>query len=140
MLDDAMGQGAMFFVISGFRTYAEQMALWTQGRTAPGKIVTNATGGQSAHQFGIAADLCRDGVVDRAGLQPDHRPESYEILREFAPKHGLVWGGGWKFADRPHVQMPNYVTAEDLAPLRERYENAGLLAVFQYLDSPEVPW
>lgn len=134
MLEESLSQGAQFFAISGFRTYGEQTALWQQGRTAPGKVVTNAMGGQSAHNFGIAVDLCRDGLLDRAGLQPDYKPESYEILRELAPKHGLVWGGSWKFRDTPHVQIPNYVYAKDLEPLRAEYERAGLLAVFQYLD------
>lgn len=134
LLAAALAQGAQFFVISGFRTYGEQTALWQQGRTAPGRIVTNAMGGQSAHNFGIAADLCRDGFVDRAGLQPDWKPEAYEILRELAPKHGLVWGGSWRFADNPHVQLPNYVTSAQLQPLRAEYERAGLLGVFTYLD------
>lgn len=134
LLADAMTQGAQFWAISGFRTYGEQTALWQQGRTSPGKVVTHAMGGQSAHNFGIAADLCRDGVVDRAGLQPDYKPESYEILRELAPRHGLVWGGSWKFRDTPHVQLPNYVTSKDLEPLRYCYELGGLVNVFTYLD------
>lgn len=139
MLVDATQQGAVFFVISGFRTYAEQSALYFQGRTMAGPKVTSAQAGESPHNFGIAADLVRDGVVDRAGLQPDYRPESYEILRELAPKHGLVWGGSWaQFPDRPHVQLPNYITASQLQPLRHAYELAGLLSVFQYLDANGV--
>lgn len=134
LLSEASATGQDFYAVSGFRAYGEQMALWQQGRMAPGKVVTNAKGGESAHNFGIAVDLCRDGLVDRRGLQPNRAPESYEILRELAPKHGLVWGGSWKFVDLPHIQMPNYVTAYDLAPLRRCYELAGLVSVFQFLD------
>lgn len=134
LLDEAMSRNHHYWVVSGFRSYGEQMALWQQGRTEPGKRVTNAKGGESSHNFGIAADLCRDGLVDRKGLQPDYAPESYEVLRELAPRHGLVWGGDWKFPDRPHVQMPNYVTASQLEPLRYCFERGGLVSVFTYLD------
>lgn len=135
LVTDAHDQGSDFFVVSGFRTYVEQSALYFQGRTMPGPKVTRARAGESAHNFGIAADLVKDGLVDRVGLQPDYNEESYEILRELAPKHGLVWGGSWpNFPDRPHVQLPNYITVSQLEPLRHSYELAGLLGVFQYLD------
>lgn len=134
MLDDAQqNHAANYWVVSGFRTYAEQDELFAQGRTAPGKQVTRANGGQSAHNFGIAADLCLDGVVERKGLQPDWRPESYELLRELAPRHRLVWGGAWQTPDMPHVQMPDFVTLAQLKPLREIYEAQGLVAVFDFL-------
>ncbi len=134
MLDECLKDGVSYWAISGFRTYGAQTALWQQGRSLPGSIVTHAMGGQSAHCFGIAADLVRDVLVDRAGIQPDYAPEAYEMLRTVAPKHGLVWGGSWKFRDNAHVQLPRYVTADDLKPLREQYEKSGLLGVFQFLD------
>ncbi|GAA3318342.1 hypothetical protein GCM10020331_020730 [Ectobacillus funiculus] len=33
-------------------------SLYAQGRTTSGSIVTNARGGQSNHNFGVAVDLC----------------------------------------------------------------------------------
>ncbi len=138
LLADAHAGGADYFAISGFRSYSEQTVLFAQGRTAPGKIVTQAIAGESAHNFGIAVDLCRDGFIERAGLQPDYRPESYEPLRLLAPKHGLIWGGAWSNPDRPHVQLPGYVNANQLKPLRTIYEARGLLSVFQHLDAPTV--
>lgn len=135
MIAEASSLKTDFFVISGFRTYSEQSALYFQGRTMAGPMVTRAMAGESPHNFGIAADLSRDADTIRAGLQPDYKPESYEILRELAPKHGLEWGGSWaKFTDRPHVQIPNYVTASQLEPLRYSYEMGGLLNVFTFLD------
>lgn len=134
MLDEAQRKHhANYWVISGDRTYGEQDALYAIGRSKPGKIVTHARAGQSAHNFGVAVDLCLDGVVDRRGLQPDWRPESYELLRTLAPKHGLVWGGSWKFVDNAHVQIPGFVTAAEMQPLRDRYEMRGLQSVFDYL-------
>ena len=45
-------------VTQGLRTIAEQDELYAQGRTKPGKIVTNAKGGKSNHNSGLAIDVC----------------------------------------------------------------------------------
>lgn len=134
MLAELDAQSASFWVVSGYRPYAEQTALYAQGRTTPGKIVTNARAGQSSHNFGIAYDLVRDGFMERAGLQPDYRPASYDVLGPAAQKHGIVWGGSWTFKDLPHVQLPGYVTAAQLEPLRVAFEAGGLRAVWDFLD------
>jgi peptidoglycan L-alanyl-D-glutamate endopeptidase CwlK len=128
-------RGADYYAISGYRSDAEQMVLWCQGRTAPGTIVTGAKAGESPHNYGLAVDFCRDGFLDRRGLQPDYRPESYAILGEEAAKAGLVWGGSWPhFKDYPHVQLPGWVTKEDLAPLKAIKAEGGISAVFEHLD------
>lgn len=44
-------------VTSGLRDSAKQAALYAQGRTAPGPIVTNAPPGHSAHEHGLAIDV-----------------------------------------------------------------------------------
>lgn len=134
MVEEARGQGAHYWAISGFRSYADQTRLHEQGRGKPGPIVTNAKAGESSHNFGIAIDFCRDGVVDRRGLQPDWKPESYFELGEAARNHGLEWGGGWQFKDNPHVQMTGYVTKAQLEPLRQAFEAGGLRGVWDFLD------
>lgn len=134
VVSDCQTKGAAYFAISGLRTYAEQTKLYEQGRTKPGPKVTSARAGESAHNFGIAMDFCRDGVLDRAGLQPDYRPESYAELGAAAHERGLVWGGSWQFKDYPHVQWPGFVTAAQLEPLRQQYEAGGLSAVWRFLD------
>ena len=53
----AREHGITINIISGTRTYAEQDALYAQGRTRPGNVVTNARGGYSNHNFGIAFDI-----------------------------------------------------------------------------------
>lgn len=133
LLDEALAQERAYWVIEGYRSYARSDELFAQGRSKPGPIVTNARAGQSAHNFGIAADLVLDGYMDRAGLQPDYRPASYDLLGELCPKHGLVWGGSWKFKDRPHVQMPDFVTGLELEPLRSALARGGLEAVWTHL-------
>ena len=49
--------GIVAKIISGTRTYKEQNALYAKGRTSPGRRVTNAPGGFSNHNFGIAFDI-----------------------------------------------------------------------------------
>ena len=46
-------------VTQGLRTFPEQQALYNQGRTSPGKKVTNAKPGQSYHNYGLAIDVVR---------------------------------------------------------------------------------
>ena len=123
MLEGLQSEGHAFWAVSGFRSEGEQMALWTQGRTKPGLIVTNAKPLQSAHNFGIAVDLVKDKFIERPNLQPDWRPESFEVLDRACRIHGLEWGGWWKFKDRPHVQLPGYVTAKEMEPLAEAWRN-----------------
>ena len=138
LVAEAQALGDNYWAVSGTRTYAEQEKLYAQGRASPGPKVTNARGGESAHNFGLACDFCRDGVVERAGLQPDYRPESYARLGELAKKHGLVWGGAWAMKDYPHVQWGGRVTATHLEPLRKAYELGGLKAVWEFLDKEAI--
>lgn len=129
-------RGADYFVISGYRSPAEQQALFDQGRTKPGKKVTNAKPGFSSHQYGIAWDLCRDADVDRGGLQPDWRLAEYVILQEEAERLGLESGMSWKsFKEGPHVQMPlpDGVTYQQLKDL---FEIGGLEAAWKLLGLP----
>src|SRR5687768_7442865 len=51
-------------IIGGSRTFAQQDALYEKGRTKPGSRVTNARGGFSYHNFGIAWDI---GIFDEKG-------------------------------------------------------------------------
>lgn len=96
-------------ILSGTRTYAEQNALYAQGRTAPGKIVTNARGGQSNHNFGLAWDV---GIFEAGGRYMTGSKASdnkaYADLAALVKPQlaGLEWGGDWKaIKDAPHYQL-----------------------------------
>jgi peptidoglycan L-alanyl-D-glutamate endopeptidase CwlK len=52
-----LGKGVRLRLSYTFRTHEEQEALYAQGRTKPGKRVTNAKGGQSIHNYGLAFDI-----------------------------------------------------------------------------------
>lgn len=92
-------------VTQGLRTWAEQDALYAQGRTAPGKIVTNARGGYSMHNFGLAADLVPEDVTPG---QPDWdatHPAWRKMLAAGAAV-GLAEGAQWRtFPDMPHFYL-----------------------------------
>lgn len=63
LVQKAAQSGIQIKIISGLRTYDEQEALYAQGRSKPGIRVTNARGGYSNHNFGIAFDV---GVFEGA--------------------------------------------------------------------------
>ena len=111
-------------VISGTRTYAEQDALYAQGRTKPGSKVTNARGGYSNHNFGIAFDI---GIFEGSAYL-DESPK-YKVVGALGMELGLDWGGNWKtIKDEPHFQLRPVWAAKMsesamLEELRERVSN-----------------
>lgn len=97
------------------RTFAEQDALFAQGRTKPGKVVTNAKGGQSYHNYGLAIDIVlildkdKNGTFEtaswdlRSDFDGDNKADWMEVVQIFK-RYGFEWGGDWKFVDAPHFQ------------------------------------
>lgn len=95
-------------VTQGYRSIAEQNAIYAQGRTKPGKIVTNAKGGQSFHNFGVAFDVCFL-INKKASYNGD-----WKKIAQIAKSIGLEWGGDWKqFPDKPHFQFTSGYTLID---------------------------
>jgi len=114
--------------------------LYFQGRTTPGKIVTNARPGESAHNFGIAVDWCRDGDVNRAGLQPKWALIDYKPLAEAAFELGLEAAYFWRtFKEGPHVQLDLKAKGITFKDLRLEHDLGGVPAVWAYLDL-HGPW
>lgn len=111
-------------VTSGLRTFAEQDALYTQGRTKPGERVTNARAGQSNHNYGLAVD-----ITHFKNGQPDWNTISaYVNIGHEAVKVGLEWGGDWKkFKDLPHIQLPGLTIAQ----CQTLYKQGGIEAVWK---------
>lgn len=101
LVQKAASMGITIKVISGLRTYAEQNALYAKGRTAAGSRVTNARGGYSNHNFGIAFDI---GVFQGGRYLPES--PVYKAVGALGTEIGLEWGGNWKtFQDEPHFQL-----------------------------------
>ena len=124
LVTKAAGSGIAIKVISGLRTYDEQNDLYAQGRTKPGEIVTNARGGYSNHNFGIAFDI---GVVEGSRYL-DESPQ-YKAVGVLGTDLGLEWGGNWKtIQDEPHFQLrPKWASdmseRDMLADLRSRKDS-----------------
>jgi RHS repeat-associated protein len=89
-------------VVQGLRTVQEQNRLYQQGRTTPGNIVTNAKGGESYHNYGLALDV----VVMEKG-QPNWQKPINQDIADIGIKEGFSWGGNWTggFKDYPHFEM-----------------------------------
>lgn len=97
-------------IVQGLRTIDEQNALYAQGRTAPGKIVTKAKGGSSFHNYGLAIDFAF--LVDGKEISwditkdwdGDRIADWLEVVQIFI-KAGWTWGGSWKsIKDNPHFE------------------------------------
>ncbi len=107
IIAEAAAAGIRLVVTSTRRTIAEQNRLYAQGRTAPGKIVTKAKGGQSPHNFGLAFDFCP--LNESGGLDWNAPKSVWAKVGEIAESHGMTWGGHFKtLLDLPHIEHPRW--------------------------------
>jgi hypothetical protein len=97
--------GITLRVTNGYRSIEEQNALYSKGRDEKGniigQIVTNAKGGSSYHNYGLAIDI--------ANMKNQKIP-IYEIpnqsIVDIGKNYNFEWGGDWKsLIDYPHFQM-----------------------------------
>lgn len=101
--------GIRLRISQGLRTVAEQDALYAQGRTTKGKIVTQAKGGTSWHNWGLAVDIVilydLDGNGSFETASWDENKHWMMVVSEFK-KAGFAWGGDFRtFKDSPHFEM-----------------------------------
>lgn len=100
------------------RTAEEQDALYAQGRTKPGKVVTNAKGStySSQHQWGIAFDFFKN--------IKGHEYDDIAFFNQvgaLAKQIGLGWGGDWTSpVDKPHLYLKDW--GSTTAPLKAQYK------------------
>lgn len=97
------------------RTMQEQEVLYEQGRIKPGKVITNARPGESAHNWGFAFD-----GAPLVGGKIDWDPENpvWQQYGKLAVNLGLEWAGNWvHFKEYPHIQLPNW---EQYKPKQEK--------------------
>lgn len=109
VIDGMTAIGYPMKVVQGVRTADYQHALWEQGRSRPGSIVTNADGytNKSNHQtkddgFGHAVDCAF--VVNGQIAFDDHLP--WKAYGELGKALGLTWGGDFKsLYDGGHLEL-----------------------------------
>ena len=114
-VESAKAEGIDLLITSTYRDHASQAALFAQGRTTPGRKVTNARPGQSWHNWRCAADF----VPMRAGkpvwTTTGEDGKLWERCGVLAERAGLEWAGRWKrFREMAHVQYTGGLTLADL--------------------------
>ena len=124
-LEECKKQGLDVCITETLRTQEEQEGLYEQGRTRPGKIVTNCRGFQSPHCWGIAFDFCRN----KRGWEYDNTDGFFEKVGKIAKtifdgtEYDLFWGGDFKtFVDKPHVEMIKYLPNNSTKWLIDTYK------------------
>jgi peptidoglycan L-alanyl-D-glutamate endopeptidase CwlK len=118
--------GHPIFITCTLRTASEQAALYDQGRTRDGAIVTHAQAWQSWHQPWLRhGDAWRCLAFDVA-FRPEDNPGGatwdgpWDMIGLMGEAVGLEWGGRWRGRkrDRPHFQDPLGHTLAELRAAR----------------------
>jgi peptidoglycan LD-endopeptidase CwlK len=102
LIASAYNKGIKIIITQGYRSIEEQNRLYEQGRSKPGKKVTNAKGGQSYHNFGLAFDIA---VLNEKGAADYSNISAYKAVGQLGKELDLEWGGDWtSLKDYPHFQ------------------------------------
>lgn len=120
LLEKAKSESIPLTVTSTLRPLVMQAALYAQGRTAPGRIVTNARPGHSFHNFGLAVDVVPNELIALPdwGDTPAHRTRADTLWKQLGgigKAIGLTWGGDFlHLPDRPHFEWAGGLTLAQL--------------------------
>ena len=115
--DALNADGTFILVVSGLRTADEQNALYAQGRTTTGKIVTNAKAGQSMHNYALAADIVPYITGNGGQLNWNASTPQFQHMVAAMKAQGLEWGGDWKgsLGDFDHFQLTELPASPTIA-------------------------
>lgn len=111
LVAEAAKLGIAVVITDGFRSLEEQNALYEQGRSTSGPVVTQVRGGSSYHNYGLAIDFALETGKGKIiwDLEYDGNRNGEADWMEvvsIAKRLGFEWGGDWKgFKDYPHLQM-----------------------------------
>lgn len=113
----------------GLRSFALQDSLFAIGRSLSGKIVTNARGGESPHNYGCATDwgVWQDGITPTWPIVSDLK---WAELKQACERVGARWGGNFKSVDCPHVELALTVSWKSV---RAVYLSQGLAGALNYV-------
>ena len=101
-----LAEGVEVAIVAGRRTMAAQNDLYQQGRGKPGAVVTNAKGGSSPHNFGMAVDLC---PVQNGNLWWNAPDDLWRRMADMGKEMGLIPGYYFKsLHDPPHYEAPDW--------------------------------
>jgi len=106
--------GIDVLICSTYRDADSQNALYAQGRTAPGKIVTNAKAGQSFHNWKVAFDVVplRNGKPVWGTKGDDLK--LWEQIGAIGEGIGLEWAWRWnRNKEMAHFQFTDGLRIAD---------------------------
>lgn len=84
-----------------YRSIDEQNKLYNQRPK-----VTNAKGGQSIHNIGLAFDIVILKQDNKGNWVADWSVDKYWLqVANFFKSKGFTWGGDWRFKDYPHFEL-----------------------------------
>jgi peptidoglycan L-alanyl-D-glutamate endopeptidase CwlK len=107
----AKAKGIDLLVTSTYRDNESQDALYAQGRTTPGNIVTRAKAGESWHNWRCALDVVP--IVNGKAIWDDQN--TWTQIGEIGVACGLEWAGNWvTFKEFPHFQYTGGLTLDQL--------------------------
>ena len=116
LVNAAKDAGVDLLITSTYRSNEEQAALYAQGRTKPGAIVTNARPGDSYHNWRCALDVVplRNGKPVWGTTGPDG--DLWRKIGELGESVGLEWAGRWKgkLREMAHFQYTGGLTLAEL--------------------------
>ena len=122
-----------FRVVQGLRSSQAQAALYAQGRTAPGEIVTHAPPGFSWHEYGLAVDIVpMIAGAPNWGLEDANHQilQRWLDIRAAAESVGLVSGSRWHSPDWPHLQLTGKFPVSPSPEARTLLAKDGISAVW----------
>jgi len=117
LIELAYLMGTPIKITDSYRSVVDQEALYWQGRTTEGEIVTNAKGGYSFHNYRVAFDIVfttPEGGITYEG--------DWDTIGRIGNILGLEWGGNWVWPDRPHFQLTLGYQVEDFLYGRVDYK------------------
>jgi peptidoglycan LD-endopeptidase CwlK len=142
-LSTLMAAEELFITVAqGLRTVEEQDALFAKGRDEHGavinkaQIVTNARGGNSYHNYGLAVD-CYPVDKESGGVDWNPSHPDWKRMESLGVSLGLTSGANWiRIVDAPHFQLTGRfpVGAPD-DEVRELYKSGGLQAVWAAVEA-----
>ena len=138
--------GFSVLITQGLRTWAEQEALYAQGRVSlaqvnamrkkagqspiaakENRVVTQAPAGSSWHNFGLAFDIVVLDALGKADWNSGH--PQWKKAGQLGTSIGLVWGGNFRrFKDLPHFELTGNLK---LAEARALFAKGGLPEVWK---------
>ena len=121
-IGECQADGYPVALFEGMRSETRQNQLWAQGRAADGKIITYARGGQSWHNYGLAADLV--GFINgRWDWQLN-----YDKIEQIMVSHGF---SSLKF-ERAHFQITGGMAIDNAKRIAK---DQGLLALWSIIEN-----